>query len=391
MASPSGMAMGAGSGSGSLRSGTVRDGICDPGEIHTHMPEQSPARARTPVSIGIPYRVEGQNFSLLAGGLSQALDALPADVEREVILCVNGSPGGFVDELSALVKRSSLKRHNARVITSEEGKLTAQQAIVDARKLTGYVAFVDSDVVLEANVVRRLWETLESDARCMVSYGQPVAVFPKNLSWIHLLLRTHYALRERAYHRPYFHGRAFMMRHWFLEPPTSSHTPHSRLTTQLQLHRGPIVDDIVLSRIAVATWGPASIREVQEANVYFDPPDTLSGLYAAHLRVALEIQRLNLLYPHHSKLQQHVVSANWRCGGLERFSRRLRLLHGCYRVLEQILRDSARLHVSLVKVGLLDLKTLWIRIPGTKSFARHRKSWRVFRGDDRERGSPESS
>ncbi|MEQ1947236.1 MAG: glycosyltransferase [Bryobacteraceae bacterium] len=355
------------------------------------MPNQSRSTTPTPVTVGIPYRDEGQDFALLAGGLSQALDALPVEIAREVVFCVNGSPEGFARYLEMLAKESPLGHHGVRVITSAEGKLTAQQAIVDARSLAGYLAFVDSDVVLESNALRCLWEILESDSDCMVSYGQPVAVFPENFNWVHLLLRTHYSLRERAYCRVYFHGRAFMVRRWFLEPPTSAQAQHSASAKRLQLHRGPLVDDIVLSRIAVATWGPESIREVQEANVYFDPPDTLRGLYAAHLRVALELQRLDLLYPGHSHLQERVFTANWRPEAIQRFSRRLRLLHACYRLLEGSLRRAARIHVALVKAGLLNLDTLWVCIPGTKNFARHRNSWRSFRSDACRPKPPEKS
>ena len=83
---------------------------------------------------------------LLAGGLGQALDALSDGVRREVIVCVNGSPDGFAARLENLVEKSPLKRHSVRVITSAEGKLAAQEAIVCARTLAGYLAFVDSDV-----------------------------------------------------------------------------------------------------------------------------------------------------------------------------------------------------------------------------------------------------
>lgn len=333
----------------------------------------------TPITIGIPYLDEGQDFDLLAGGLSQTLDALPPNLPREVVVCVNGSGDEFAGLLEARVAASPLSRHGARVITSSEGKLVAQQAIVESRSLDGYLAFVDSDVVLEPNVLHRLWETLEADADCMVSYGQPVAVFPDKGNTVHLLLRTHYSLRERAYHRVYFHGRAFMMRRWFLELPTATAVLQTKVAVRLRLHKGPLVDDIVLSRIAVARWGPEVIREVQEANVYFDPPDTVRGLYAAHLRVALELARLDLLYPEHAQLQNSVFSATWRPDGIRRFSMRLRALHACYRLLDAALRRAAQAHMRMVKAGLLDLDTLWVCVPGTKNFARHRHSWRNFK------------
>lgn len=332
----------------------------------------------TPLTIGIPYRDEGQSFHLLAGGLSEAVRELDGITPYEIIICVNGSPEGFSEQLEAQVKDSSLSTCPVRIITSQEGKLAAQKAVVAARMLQGYLGFVDSDVVLEPNVLRCLWETLESVPDCIVAYGQPVAVFPELGNWVHVLLRTHYSLRERAYHRAHFHGRAFMMREWFLQPPTAPEMAHAADGKRLRLHVGPLVDDIVLSRIAVAKWGPSVIREVQEANVFFDPPDTLRGLYAGHLRVALELKRLDMLYPEHAHLQDQVFRVAWQLDGIRRFSKRLKALHACYRFLDAMLRWLAHVHVDMVRKGWLNLETLWIRVPGTKSFARHRRSWRLF-------------
>jgi glycosyltransferase involved in cell wall biosynthesis len=339
---------------------------------------------QTPITIGIPYRDEGQSFHLLAGGLAEAVRELDGTTSYEIIVCVNGSPEGFAEQLEEQVKVSPLGIHPVRIITSQEGKLAAQKAIVAARVLQGYLAFVDSDVVIGPNVLRCLWETLEAEPDCIVAYGQPVAIFPERGNWVHILLRAHYSLRERAYRRAHFHGRAFMMREWFLHPPTAPEKTHAFDGKRLRLHIGPLVDDIVLSRIAVAKWGPNVIREVQEANVFFDPPDTLRGLYAGHLRVALELKRLDMLYPEHAHLQDQVFRVPWQLDGIRRFSKRLKALHACYRCLDAMLRRMAHVHVGMMRKGWLNLETLWIRVPGTKSFARHRRSWRLFNHEARE-------
>ena len=253
------------------------------------------------------------------------------------------------------------------------------KTIVQNRSFRGYLAFVDSDVVLEANVLRRLWEVLESDSQCMISYGQPVPVFPFQMNLIHRLSRVHYAMRERAYQRPYFHGRAFMLREWFFDDPEHARAVKPALAKRLKLKNGPLVDDIAMSLMAVARWGTTSIREVQEANVYFDPPDDLRGLYAGALRVALELQRLNFLYPQYEQLLEKILTKSWRTQGLSRFSWRLRAMHAAHRALDAAIKTTAHLHVQLVKHGILKVDTLWIRVPGTKSFARHRRSWQSFK------------
>jgi hypothetical protein len=327
----------------------------------------------------VPCRDEGQDLSLFAGGLRDALNSLPAEIPIEVLICVNGSGETFANDLASLVEVSGLSDFKVTVITSAEGKLEAMKTIARTRAFQGYLAFVDSDVVLAPNVLRRLWEVLETDSRCMISYGQPVPVFPRQPNLIHRLCRVHYALRDRAYHRPYFHGRAFMLRDWFFDDSRPATGINPALVKRLKLHRGPFVDDIAMSLMAVARWGTVAIREVREANVYFDPPDDLRGLYAGALRVALEIQRLDLLYPQHGPLQENVLTKSWRKHRLARFSWHLRAMHAAHRALDAAIKAAAQLHVCLVKHGLLKVDTLWIRVPGTKSFARHRLSWKSFK------------
>jgi len=331
--------------------------------------------AGTPLTVGVPCRDEGQDLGLFACGLRDAVKDLQPNVPVDLIICVNGSREGFSKDLLSILEQTGLADLNVRVISSAEGKLNALRAIVANRVKIGYLAFVDSDVVLAPNVLRLLWETLETDHTCMVSYGQPVPVFPEEPNIIHRLSRVHYTLRERAYCRPYFHGRTFMLREWFFDNPKPLIDLHSSAARRLKLELGPMVDDIAMSRMAVARWGTDAIREVPQANVYFDPPDDLHGLYAGVLRVAVELRRLDCLYPEHAHLQRDLFANVWRRKGLRRFSWKVRTLHAMHRTLHASLRCVAQAHVLAVTLGVLSLDTLWIRVPGTKSFARHRVSW----------------
>jgi hypothetical protein len=324
----------------------------------------------TPLTIGVPCRDEGQDISIFATGLARALDSLSQNVPREVIIVVNGSSAAFTKRLNVMLASHSLANHQLRIIESPQGKLAAQRAILERRMLQGYIGFVDSDVIVEPKVLHLLWQRMESDPGCMIAYGQPVPVFPHQLNPLHRLMRVHYALRERAYQRRYFHGRAFLMREWFWDDPQPALDCSLKVSKRLNLDRGPLVDDIALSRMAVARWGTQAIQEVQEANVHFDPPDTLRGIYAAHLRAVLEIERLDHLYPQHAYLQKQVFARAWRQKTLTQFSWRMRTLHHAYRTLESSIKTLAKCHVALIKRGVLASKTTWIRVPGTKMFAR---------------------
>lgn len=335
-------------------------------------------RDLTPLTVGVPCRDEGQDFPLFARGLRNALSSLPAEVPIEVLVCVNGSSEDFGRRLPSQMEACGLGGYNVRFITSAEGKLEAMKAVALNRTYQGYLAFVDSDVVLAPNVLRRLWEVLESDSTCQVTYGQPVPVFPRRQNLIHRLCRVHYVLRDRTYHRPYFHGRAFMLRQWFLDEPASIRDISPVLVRRLKLQKGPLVDDVAMSLMAVARWGTRAIREVREANVYFDPPDDIRGLYAGSLRVALEIRRLGFLYPQHCQLLESTLTKSWRKSGLARFSWNVRALHAVHRALDLAIGVAAQLHVRLIRYGILKVDTLWIRVQGTKSFARHLQMWRDF-------------
>ena len=203
------------------------------------------------LTVGVPCREEGQDWDLFARGLREALLRLPAELATEVILCVNGSGEDLNDRLASVAECTGLNCFGVQIIGSEPGKLNAIRAVAKMRALQGYLAFIDSDVVLDASVLHRLWKRLNTDKACWIAYGQPVPVFPDRPNLIHQLCRVHYSLRDRVYKRPYFHGRAFMLRQWFFKEPRPLPPLSERLVQRLQLHQGPLVDDIAMSMMAI--------------------------------------------------------------------------------------------------------------------------------------------
>lgn len=352
-----------------------------------HRPAEAPVTpppSPKPLTVGIPIRDEGQDFALCVSALAQALDRFPPETTIEVLVCVNGSSDAFAEAVGGMLQNVASPGVNWSVIRSDEGKLNAMQEIIRRRTLSGYLAFIDSDVVLAPNVLLRLWETLETEPGCAIAYGQPVPIFPAVPNTVHRLTRIHYALRERAYHRPYFHGRAFVMREWLLDTPRPHPALSSRLIERLRLDRGPIVDDIAISRMAIARWGADCIREALEANVYFDPPDDLGGLYAGKLRVAMELARLDLLYPHHALLGRSHGRSSWKAHGIRHLSGKIRTLHAIHRLMDAGLQLAAKMHVGFIRWGILKHRTLWVHVPGSKQFARHRRDWRHLKRQESE-------
>lgn len=200
------------------------------------------------LTICIPCRDEGQDLNLLLGGLNSALRSLPPELKLECFFAVNGSSSSFLLKVSALIAAHPIGSFDWTVIETQTGKLNAQRTVVEQRLSQGPIAFIDSDVLLEPNVLSLLIQELEQHPECHVSYAQPVPVFPRpNKNLLHRFMRVHYALRERSYSRRFFHGRTFIMRSWFWESPSSQKFFSSSLADRLSLAEGPLVDDIVLS------------------------------------------------------------------------------------------------------------------------------------------------
>ena len=109
----------------------------------------------------------------------------------------------------------------------------------------------------------------------------------------------------------------------------------------------------------------------------FAPALTLRALYAANLRVAIEVKRVSILYPQYTTGTK-TAEVSWNPERLSRYSRRLRAAHLAYRVLEGVLKRLAGIHVALVTAGVLRVKTLWIQVPGTKGFRDARRSSHLF-------------
>ncbi len=269
------------------------------------------------LTIGIPVHNEERSLQDSYQSLVEAINYLPKYVQVEVIYCLNGCTDQSESILRNMTGPSS-RMGNFDIIESQPGKMNAQQAIVANRRFKdGPICFADADILMGRNTLAALHQKLTNDPDCMVSYAHVEPHYDNkangNQSSFPDLLFSHYNYRKHQAPRNYFHGRTFMLRdaHLFDEMGHDLAERVERVrkvdpwfVEHLGLEKGPLIDDIYLSRMIVAEHGLAAIAEVPEAKILFHPPTTVEDYFRVLERTRAEIKRLDLLYPEHAQIQQ---------------------------------------------------------------------------------------
>ena len=335
---------------------------------------------RKTLTVGVPVHNEEQSLPTFFENLVYAIEELPRNVDVEVIFCVNGCTDGSEAFLKEQTRKSD-RIASMSVIESEPGKMNAQLAIVQEREFDGPLCFADADIAMTRPTLKALYETLEEDEDCQVAYAR-VEPFYDNQengheSSFNDLLFTHYKYREHQPQRNYFHGRTFMLRDdsYLRNMDTDLDERIQRVREEenpwymenLGIEKGPLVDDIYLSRMIVADHGPQAITEVREATIYFHPPTSIEDYSRVLERTAAEIKRLDLLYPEHAALQESVFRRQFNDAHLYMpQGERLK-----YRMLQDLERTLRRHIQSAItppdeKEGQLFGVSHWLRAGSTK-------------------------
>lgn len=269
------------------------------------------------LTIGIPVHNEEQSLPESYASLVEAINYLPKYVQVEVIYCLNGCTDQSEHILRHMTSAST-RMDNFQIIESEPGKMNAQMAIVRNRQFKDApVCFADADILMGRATLAALHNKLTTDSRCMVSYAHVEPHYDNkhngNSSSFPDLLFSHYNYRKHQPPRNYFHGRTFMMRdaHPLEEMGIDLAERVERVrqidpwyVNHLGLEKGPLIDDIYLSRVIVAEHGLDAIAEVPDARILFHPPTTVEDYFRVLERTRAEIKRLDLLYPEHAQIQQ---------------------------------------------------------------------------------------
>ena len=328
------------------------------------------------VTIGISVRNESQTILPFIQSLLLAATKAAGKFELETIVCVNGSTDNSHEVLTNISNSKKFSCLNLSVTRSRPGKIEAQKSIAQTRKLDGYMCFLDADILVQDSILVELHNALSKNMDLKIAYASPRYLSSQSsnfVEWVHdLPNRDHDILTPRKY----FHGRAFMLRSAtiLLEALSLKRSKligrkYRLVREYLELERGPLIDDVFLSRFVVHKYGVKSIAEVSQTRVYAVPPHTLLDWYQGWRRVFIEIRRLNLMYPEHRYIQNM------------HFLRRVRISRGNKNVSttlkrfvflfsEITVKFVAKGHILLNCVGFGPKQLLWEELRSTKNFGR---------------------
>jgi len=260
------------------------------------------------LTIGVPVHNEAKSLPYFLRTLIPALKKLN-NLNIEIIFCVNGCSDNSLKIIQDFLKKE--KSFKTNVIGSYLGKMQAQKEIIRFSELSGPIAFLDADILLDDNCLKNLWGALSTGDNLQVVFSKVYPIWRK-FSLIGWMQKTYYERDDDVREpRRYIHGRAYILRNrkFFTVNDLQSRIEAARKLDSYSVHqlfieKGPQIDDIYLSRLLVDKFGPGSIKEVQEARLYFIPPSTIKDCYQEQKRLSLEIIRNNLLFPENKYTQE---------------------------------------------------------------------------------------
>lgn len=323
------------------------------------------------LTIGIPVKNEEKSLARLLESVMNSVGNLLTNINVEVIICLNGTTDNSECIIDRFIRECSNRKVLLSKIHSGAGKIVAQQAIVEFARYRGYTCFIDADIVVDNMCLYYLWRELVSNKQAYVAYAyvQPFDSIVSKTA-VELIQDIHYKNRDVIFKRKYFHGRAFMMRDTMLLTCLSAGNLNEEQRLKkygfLNLNKGPLVDDIALSRVIVHEYGTDGIREVNNAMVYFTPPSTVYDFYEGQKRMVLEMKRLDILFPEHAYVQKKYFARGIRIRKLLQLPLWKIIWYGGYRLFEKIIQTIITIQMSLAYLGLGSVGSLWVELKSTK-------------------------
>src|SRR3989344_3280017 len=258
------------------------------------------------LTIGVPVRNESRTLEKFIDSLRVSVDLLPANVAVETIICINSSTDDSQAVAERLIQKHSGSRFNLSIVQSQEGKMEAQRTILLSRRFHGMTAFFDADIIVHRHCLLNLWNAMEANPSLKVAYSRVKILNHGHETIVEWIESVHYAFPHFLTPRKYFHGRGYFIRPtelFFLtneEKERANQLNAMKHCAWMRLDKGPLVDDIYISRALVHRYGSKSIQEVSSAIVEFTAPRTLRDFYHGQRRLLIELRRLFTLFPEYA-------------------------------------------------------------------------------------------
>jgi 8-oxo-dGTP pyrophosphatase MutT (NUDIX family) len=287
---------------------------------HTkNMAKRRSQNIRKNLTIGIPIRNEEKALPYFLPSLYSAINEISTLVNLEAIFCINASIDSSLEMVKDFQKR--FPDLDVKILESAEGKIQAQQHIINSSELNGPIAFIDSDILLDQNCLKKLWIALNTNKDLQVAFARVYPVCNKKslLGWWQKAYYEHDDdVRDQ---RMYIHGRAYILKDQqlfivndLLERINKAKDKNPYGAKYFDLEKGPLADDVLLSRLIAHTFGISAVKEIDDAIVYFVPSNSIRDCYEEQKRLFVEIVRNNLLFPDLAYTQEKwfIRKLRWR-------------------------------------------------------------------------------
>ncbi len=247
-------------------------------------------RRRTPVTLAVTARDEAATIAPCLSSLLAAVEIAEqqAAVDFDVIVVLDRCRDRTGDIASTFER--------VRTIDSTGGLVEAQRRVAH---LTEVVIFSDADILVDPETLLELHRAMQRDPSLRVAYPPKTPLPPLRSTRLAHALYV-YNLRQGFQTRRYwFSGKLFAIRGWSIPTREQLADRLARLPRDgfYDFHAGMRVDDIYLSRSILAEHGPDAIRCADAGRLHFRPPETFVGMYRTYLRMRMEIERLDRIFP----------------------------------------------------------------------------------------------
>lgn len=269
------------------------------------------------ILIGIPAKNEEKSIYDCLISLERSLRFFKSPHDIDVIVGLHNCIDRSKEKALLAFKRFSSPKVSLTCVNAKGyGIVDVQNKIYKSGgKKYDFIVFLDADTVINKSHIRNLLNPLLKSPRLQATYAKAIPIISNN-SLIGRVMIVYDSVRSLRNKRLYINGKSFAVREWPLVQTNIVAKHRARKISKykfLGLNRGLLTDDVILSRLVIDKYGIDSIKEVDDAKVFYHPINNLSDFYKFKKRIQTDLKRLSILFPEHEYLQKRYFlrKTNW--------------------------------------------------------------------------------